>query len=137
MPLKLNTNHQYGKHLHYYDPRKSTKFGARWRWCLSLFSIKKVPHTMHIPRPSTFIYKYSDVSVMQFAINDQANGTLIHGKFIMTMHLCTQSKLCRILQPHTTFHKCVNPHTAQTWSHMAFSSSYNPQTPRKVSDLKV
>jgi len=30
---------------------------------------------------------------MQYAINDQENGNLVRGKFIMTMHWHTQPKL--------------------------------------------
>jgi len=31
--------------------------------------------------------------MMQYAINDQQNGSVVHGKFIVTMHRHTEPKL--------------------------------------------
>jgi hypothetical protein len=49
---------------------------------------------------------YSDVSMMQFAINDQANGSLVHGKFIMTMHWLIQPTFAAILRQTQIPHTC-------------------------------
>jgi hypothetical protein len=41
---------------------------------------------MNMLKTSNFIEKHQDFSMMQYAINDQENGSLVHGKFIATMH---------------------------------------------------
>jgi len=63
--------------------------------------------------------------MMQLAINNQENGSLLHGKFIMTMHWCIWSNVYSNFWPNTTFYMGINPCILWTWHHVAFSSPPN------------
>jgi hypothetical protein len=84
------------KNLHPYDPRKPTKFDARQKLCLSVFFNQEGTAHHEYAQNQYFYLQVLRCSMMQFAISDQENGSLVHGKFIMTMHQHTQPKLSSI-----------------------------------------
>ena len=137
MKLKPNNNHHNGKHYHHH-PSRCTKFEAKEEWH-HFFETRKycAPQTCSMRPKCEKEFIFGSTKIMQFAINHQKNGNLVHGKFIMTRHWHHQPNVCSNFQPDTTFHKSGNCCTHQTLSKVNFPSSSKLRTPWKVTHLKM
>jgi hypothetical protein len=45
-------------------------------------------------KKKAYLFGSTKIALMQFSINNKKNGSLVHGKFIMTRHWHNQPNVC-------------------------------------------
>jgi hypothetical protein len=123
------------------QPKTTCQVHSKTKVILIIFFMMEVLCAMtvlHKAKLCTSIFLTS-AKVIHSTVNNQENGSLAHGRFKMTVHWHTWPKLCSSCSQKETFHKCVNPHTPQTWSHVPFSSTWirNTLKDKQFQDVKT
>lgn len=89
-----------------------------------------------IPKGSIFIYKCCDISMMQFAMHKQENGSQMQAN--SSWQQSTWAELSRsFFLPITTLHRCINPHAPSHGPMWLLSSSPNDLKMWKRSNSQI
>jgi len=105
--------------------QRSTKFGARWKWCWQFHSITEASFTKSTHQivkllTRNTISKLSIGCVMQCGANGMHHGSEVTGRCTITMPPPSHPNLPRMSWLNIRFHKCYSPPIQWSLPHVNF-----------------